>query len=239
MQEARFEPLRALVAELAADDGRPTTARLFAPPDDSQGLEARVFPLGVRVRAENLDQLIARVRAVVAGDATGEPVPDTLGVCVHGKHDACCAKLGQGLAGALRAASDRSRLEVVETTHLGGHRFAATALHLVRGGPARMYGQLSADDAGTLLDHLNSGAVWLDRYRGRCDLGPAGQLAEGRALAAGARGPVEVFERGDARWEALWDGGGVTIRVEAQPMEGIKACGGDRERWERLRVVGG
>ena len=43
-------------------------------------------------------------------------------VCTHAKRSACCARFGAPLAQALAARQPR---QVWETTHVGGHRFAA------------------------------------------------------------------------------------------------------------------
>ena len=47
-------------------------------------------------------------------------------VCTHGKRNVCCARLGGPLAQALAA---RHPGQVWETTHVGGHRFAANLVH--------------------------------------------------------------------------------------------------------------
>ncbi|GAB2494158.1 sucrase ferredoxin [Luteococcus sediminum] len=59
-----------------------------------------------------------------------EPAEPVLLVCTNGKRDRCCATKGAPLARSLAA---RFGDRVWEATHLGGHRFATTALAL----PAR------------------------------------------------------------------------------------------------------
>jgi len=66
--------------------------------------------------------------------------PFTL-VCTHGSRDACCAKLGGLFFRALHRLSPRS---VWQASHLGGHRFAATAIQFPVG---RLYGRLLPTDA--------------------------------------------------------------------------------------------
>jgi hypothetical protein len=89
------------------------------------------------------------------------------------------------------------RLQLWEASHLGGHRFAATALSMPSG---QMWGRLRADDAPSLIGHLAQDAVWPERYRGRIDLAPDQQIAEavGHDRLQGRPGRVEVEPDGQA-----------------------------------------
>src|SRR5690349_10869625 len=89
----------------------------------------------------------------------------SLFVCTHGQRDRCCAKYGFGLLRALDAERTRRgvRLELWECTHLGGDRFAANAFAFPS---AHMYGRLRPEHAGSLLDHVVSGSVYVPAYRG-------------------------------------------------------------------------
>ncbi|HEY6882001.1 MAG TPA: sucrase ferredoxin, partial [Polyangiales bacterium] len=60
-------------------------------------------------------------------------------VCVHGKRDRCCALMGLPVH---RALLEQVGERALETTHLGGHRFAATLLVLPHG---VCYGRVQAD----------------------------------------------------------------------------------------------
>lgn len=225
LKTPELAPLAALGRRLEA-----TTLRLFCA--EGPELEARVYPEGIRLLAPTLEALVHRLDGFFAGTEPGVPIGPTLGVCTHGKHDACCARFGQAVLKALRdGASD---LDVVETSHLGGHRFAATLIHLIPGAPARMYGYLRPEDAPALVEHLSRGEVWLERYRGRCDLDASGQVAEGRALAAGATDPIEVQALDGRHLEARWEGGRVEIQVESQIFEGRTACGKSPSTWNRV-----
>ena len=75
----------------------------------------------------------------------GEPAarPMVL-VCTHGKRDACCAREGVPLAQALGADPD---VDTWQSSHLGGHRLAATGLFLPEGW---MFGRAHAGDAAVL-----------------------------------------------------------------------------------------
>ena len=90
-------------------------------------------------------------------------------VCVNGKRDACCAVAGRALAADLAAHRPD---QVWECTHLGGHRFAPTALLLPSG---QCFGHLDAESA---LAALDGGVVPSAMQRGRSTWSPAGQVAE-------------------------------------------------------------
>ena len=83
-------------------------------------------------------------------------------VCTNGSRDRCCATLGVPVYLTMAAyAGD----QVWQTTHTGGHRFAATMIVLPHG---LYYGRLSAEDALPIVDSYNAGDVYaLDHYRGR------------------------------------------------------------------------
>jgi hypothetical protein len=88
-------------------------------------------------------------------------------VCTHGRRDVCCARLGGPLA---RRLARTWPAEVWETTHVGGHRFAANLVILPHG---LYYGPVAGSAAETAIAAYQRGEVMLDRYRGR-----AGQPAE-------------------------------------------------------------
>lgn len=116
--------------------------------------------------------------------APGEPLPGTpltdplLLVCTHGRRDRCCAVDGRALAAELTAAQEP---HVWECSHLGGHRFAPTALVLPTG---YLYGHLDLGSAIAARKAAGAGEVELDRCRGRCTWSPAGQVAELAVRAA-------------------------------------------------------
>lgn len=83
-------------------------------------------------------------------------------VCTHGARDRCCAKWGIALWDALREhVGDR----VWQCSHLGGHRFAPTALALPSG---LLWGRLSLGEVEPLTSELGRGRIGsLSRLRGR------------------------------------------------------------------------
>lgn len=105
------------------------------------------------------------------GPDAGASVEDLWLVCAHARRDACCAVEGRPLALAL-ALSGR---EVWETTHLGGHRFAATALHLPTG---LQLARVPAESAAAVADGLGAGRVDPALLRGRSGMPRPAQAAE-------------------------------------------------------------
>lgn len=94
-------------------------------------------------------------------------------VCVHGKRDRCCAQRGMPVYSALSGAGPD---EVFQTTHLGGHRFAATLLVLPDG---ICYGRVEPHEAQALREaHARREIYALSRMRGRSAYDSAAQAAE-------------------------------------------------------------
>jgi Sucrase/ferredoxin-like len=113
-----------------------------------------------------------------------QPLPGTplteplLLVCTHGRRDRCCALDGRALVAELTAAQEPG---VWECSHLGGHRFAPTALVLPTG---YLYGNLDPASARAARKAAGAGEVATDRCRGRSTWSPAGQVAELAVRAA-------------------------------------------------------
>lgn len=81
------------------------------------------------LQAETLALL--RESVDVADDATADGVTDVL-VCAHGIRDRCCGSAGTRLVIAAESVLDPS-IRTWRTSHLGGHRFAPTAMTLPDG----------------------------------------------------------------------------------------------------------
>jgi hypothetical protein len=102
-------------------------------------------------------------------------------VCTNGKRDACCALSGRALAGWLASDAGRSEanpdtVTVWESDHLGGHRFAPTAVVLPTG---YVYGRLDGPGAREVLRRAADGILAEHgRCRGRSTWSRAGQAAE-------------------------------------------------------------
>jgi hypothetical protein len=122
--------------------------------------------------------LAAGVDAVAASD-TPAPALDVL-VCGHGARDRCCGSLGTALHTA--TAAGRPSANVRRTSHLGGHRFAPTALVLPDG---TAWAWLDDALLGAVLDRRVPPAALAGHYRGSLAMPhPAVQVAEAAVFAA-------------------------------------------------------
>ncbi|HVS01580.1 MAG TPA: sucrase ferredoxin [Thermoanaerobaculia bacterium] len=112
------------------------------------------------------------VAALLAdGDAARRPL---LLVCTNGRRDRCCARIGGPTSSALAAAASEAA-EVWASTHLGGHRYAATGLWLPAG---VSYGFLTPQEAPAVAAAAVRGTIHLPCYRGRVFHPPPVQAAD-------------------------------------------------------------
>jgi hypothetical protein len=134
-----------------------------------------------RFRLQTLDDLPSIdvpgfVAAMMRGDDPGmgePPERPVVLVCTNGRRDRCCAKWGVPV---YRELSRRDDVEAWQTTHLGGHRFAATLLTLPDG---LCHGRIEPQEVDALARSLHSRTIYrLDRFRGRTALSSAAQAAE-------------------------------------------------------------
>jgi hypothetical protein len=93
-------------------------------------------------------------------------------VCAHGRRNVCCARFGVPLAQALL---ERHPGQVWETTHVGGHRFAANLVIMPHG---LYYGPVGIEDADAAISAYQQGSIVPDRYRGRAGQARDVQVAE-------------------------------------------------------------
>jgi hypothetical protein len=210
----------------------------------ARGLEAAAdVPLG---------EAAARIEHWLAGERAGEPVETPLVlVCSDGRHDRCCAAHGRAFAGALRAEAARraSAIQVAESSHLGGHRFAATCVVLPAG---RMYGRLAPADAAPLLDSIGADRTWAARYRGGLGEPESVQVADAYLAArfGGIRAklvPVARHGKDAVSIEARLQANGAERRFvldcARRTFRGPTSCDepntdAPRERWTLTRIQG-
>ncbi len=93
-------------------------------------------------------------------------------VCTHGRYDSCCAGWGTTVFREMSAIAGDC---VWQSTHVGGHRFAANVVCLPHG---IYYGRISQSDAGRVVDAYASGEIVLDKLRGRACYPKEAQAAE-------------------------------------------------------------
>lgn len=163
-------------------------------------------------------------------------------VCTHGRRDLCCAERGRPVAAALAAAWPE---ETWETTHLGGHRFAATLLALPSG---ITLGRLEPDTAVAACEELRQGRVPLAVTRGRAGTSGLAQAAEHQVrVRAGLTGLDDVRVRGvdgafDGGSRVLLDtpGGQAVVRVRTEPGPPLtQSCGDEKVKSAPVFHVGG
>lgn len=117
------------------------------------------------------------------GDFAGYVTDDVDGrdilICTHGRRDVCCGKRGHGLW------SDLTPLPGVRswrTSHLGGHRFAPTAVILPEG---TCWAYLDPDVLHGIVTRTLEVDLALSHYRGCAGMGsPVEQAADRAALGA-------------------------------------------------------
>jgi hypothetical protein len=182
-----------LPAEVAAQLTRLTKeeprarVQLIRKPERGSAQERFLFlARGTPGASELLQTRLARVEDLLAIDlgawARGEtpqgfaPRSEPLYlVCVHGRRDRCCAQRGMPVYSALAALAPDA---VFQTTHLGGHRFAATLVVLPEG---LCYGRFEASEAEALIAAQRARRFHdLTRVRGRCAYEAEAQVAEVR-----------------------------------------------------------
>lgn len=82
-------------------------------------------------------------------------------VCTNARRDQCCARYGPAIYRKLAALAGE---QVWQSTHLGGHRFAPTALFLPHG---ICYGRIHESEVDELYDTFQKSEIYLERCRGR------------------------------------------------------------------------
>lgn len=177
-------------------------------------LETRELAAPEEIAALDL-AAVADGRSPRFGAPTGEPV---LLVCTHGRHNACCARLGGPLARRLH----ERFADVWETTHVGGDRYAANLVCLPHG---LYYGDLDERRAKTAAEEYCRGRVVLEGYRGRVGLPEPVQAAEHFVRArSGVLGVEDVAVESMVGDTAVVRAGQARYRVRVG-REPLGACG--------------
>ncbi|MYI42063.1 MAG: hypothetical protein F4063_09120 [Chloroflexi bacterium] len=109
----------------------------------------------------DMDGLAAGEAPLINGRAMTE-LDELYASCTNGRHDPCCAAYGNPVYQQLVAHAGEDR--VWQTTHLGGHRLAATLLAFPQG---VAYGHLDPADAEAIVTNHRAGYLLTHKYRGR------------------------------------------------------------------------
>jgi hypothetical protein len=149
-----------------------------------------------------------------------------LAVCTHGTHDRCCAKFGNAVYQALRAAGGA---DVWQISHLGGCRFAPNVVCLPEG---LVYGRVVPTDCALLVEAARRRHVIPRLLRGRSCYPIPAQAAEGFIRSErNESGPLHLLEtvqEPGGQWTVVFGSasGIVSVRLtEAYSgIETFKSC---------------
>jgi hypothetical protein len=149
----------------------------------------------------------------VSGSEPQSPEARKYLVCTNGARDQCCAIRGAAVVDALAGARPG---QAYESSHFGGHRFAANLLVLPEG---LFFGRLDVRSALAVVNELDAGRLPLEHFRGRSSLTEEQQAAEillRRELGLDGLDDVTLVEETTF---ALADGRQVTVRVRGERLE--------------------
>ena len=143
------------------------------------------YPEARSLSPESEAETVALIEAWTAGTPLPGALDDRITIlcCTDAKRDACCARFGFATFKALVAAADPARFNVLQCTHLGGCRFAASLIVLPQG---QRYGRLCPEKVPAFLGALECGEVYLPASRGNPHLDEPAQAAELAVMRWGA-----------------------------------------------------
>ena len=138
-----------------------------------------IAPRLYKFQLDSCDALLGLdIAAIVSGDTFYDSFRSderVMIVCTNAKRDRSCARYGLPVYDALVKSAQESSVNVWQTTHIGGHRFAGTLVCLPQG---LTYGYLEPNDAPALIDDYGQNLITLEHYRGRSCYDEAVQAAE-------------------------------------------------------------
>jgi hypothetical protein len=160
-------------------------------------------PLILKFELEDYRQLTELDLEGAAAGQTGAEVSNEplFLVCTHGRRDKCCAKFGNPLFKALRAAEGAAAWQ---SSHVGGDRFAANLVCFPHG---LFYSHMTAEAGQAVTSEYRAGRLSLQNYRGRACYPYPVQAAEFFARKEGSASGVDELRRldgvrlGEDRWQ--------------------------------------
>lgn len=165
--------------------------------DRPQGAFSRFEKTEVLVPIEGLAESVEALLS--GGEVLERYFRDSSGVrevfvCTHNNRDVCCGRFGDPVYKELRGNHAGEGLRVWRSSHLGGHRFAATLMDLPSG---TWWGHLDRERAASLVRRDAPFPELRRNYRGWSGLGTKfEQIAEREVFA-------EVFAEVGWRWMEL------------------------------------
>ena len=211
--------VQAIVADVGRTDGAVLLTRW-------ERVGARLEGIDWLVPAEDVPDALA---TLVAGDEPHgdiRPAPAEVLVCGHGTRDRCCGGTGTRLVIEARAALG-GEVRVRRTSHLGGHRFAPTAVTLPDG---RLWAFLDADALAEIVQRTMTPGEAREFYRGNAALDPWSQVVEGDLLARSGWSIVDFDELGTTV-DVVGDGDRASVTLR------WTSCGTTDERSADVEIV--
>lgn len=130
----------------------------------SQGFQKHEFKL------PHIEQVASVVKQCLQGKIPDSEIETNITrdilVCTHGSHDQCCARYGNSFyfqAAATIANLELDNVRIWKASHLGGHRFAPTAIDFPDG---RYYGFLDQESFRSILTRTGDINCFHKVYRG-------------------------------------------------------------------------
>ena len=199
--------------------------RLYNPPADAAEADWTIL---VHTRGdpthERLQPLLGLFGRRWRIDATGRP---RVAICTHGTRDRCCAKFGFAAYQAARKLfqAGASPFEPIESSHLGGDRFAATGVFFPSGS---MYAHLDSVDLTALCAAEADGRLDPAHYRGGVFDPQLAQVVRaglaGQGLLNDATAPITVASHGPLEVEAEVAGRRYRVQLKAAEVEFFGSC---------------
>jgi hypothetical protein len=198
--------------------------RLYNPPSE----EHEDPPLLVHAQGDAGGEWLQALTALFGRrwrvDQTGRP---RLAICTHGTRDRCCAKFGFAafLAAKKLHESGASPFEPIESSHLGGDRFAATGVFFPSGS---MYAHLDAANLEALCSAEAGGQLDPQLYRGRIFDPPLAQVVRAGLARVGlvndAAGPIALTANTPLDVEASVGGRRYRVQLKMAEVEFYGSC---------------
>lgn len=203
--------------QTASCGGRPQFIKRLQPYRDGVRFYVAITTPGedrlYRFSAETYDDLLnISVLDILDGYAEGQLTQEKLMlVCTNGKRDRCCAKFGLPI---FQEFLQHPFISTWQTTHIGGHRYAPTAVTFPTG---IVYGYLDKTVVGRTALFIDDDRIRLSHYRGRTGMpGPLSAADHLLRTELGLDGvndvlPIEHHIDGD-----VWTG---IFEAEGEPYE--------------------
>ncbi|CAN5812614.1 sucrase ferredoxin [soil metagenome] len=154
----------------------------------------------------------------------GEPTGHLWAICTHGRRDPCCAEYGRKVIRISTEIGGDGFVDALwESSHQGGHRFAANMALFPHG---LFYGQVDPDGARTIVDSYRDGRLHLDGYRGRSAFDEVVQAADylvrrhDSFTGIDDLVPEGKLDLGDGLFEVTFEGPSGRVSIQVQATEG-------------------